>query len=125
MLTTAIASSNRSNRSIAILRLASLHSGQALSSNRLKKQTWNVEIREFSKGGRWSEAIAVASLAFVERVKSELGIKAVHREGTEVTGTYTLRKQSEAYGANLGGESEALRPENTIFRDENAEITET
>ena len=64
-------------------------------------------------------------MAFVERVRSELGIKAVHREGTEVTGTYTLREQSEAYGGDLGGESEALRPENTIFWQENAEITET
>jgi hypothetical protein len=28
---------------------------------------------------RWSEAIAVGSLPFVENVKSELGLKAVHR----------------------------------------------
>src|SRR5574341_947152 len=43
---------------------------------------------------RWSHAIAVGSLTFVEKVKSELGFKAVHREVTEVTGTYTLREQS-------------------------------
>jgi hypothetical protein len=49
----------------------------------------------------------------------------VHRELTEITGTYTHREQSEAYGANLAGGSEALRPENTIFWDENAAITET
>jgi hypothetical protein len=29
---------------------------------------------------RWSEAIAVGSLAFVEKVKSELEFKAAHRE---------------------------------------------
>ena len=29
---------------------------------------------------RWSEAIAVGSLAFVERIKGELGFKALHRE---------------------------------------------
>jgi hypothetical protein len=63
------ASSNRSSRSTAML-----------SSNRLKKLTWNFEIREFSKLQRWSEAIAVGSLTFVEKVKSELGCKAVHRE---------------------------------------------
>jgi hypothetical protein len=28
----------------------------------------------------WSEAIAVGSLAFVEKVKSEFGAKALHRE---------------------------------------------
>jgi len=74
---------------------------------------------------RWSEAIAVGSLTFVEKVKGELGIKAVHREVTEVTGTYTLREQSEAYAGDLGSESDALRPENTIVWEENAEITET
>jgi hypothetical protein len=53
-------------------------------------------------------------LTFVEKVKSELGFKAVHREVTEVTGTYTLREQSEAYGVNFADESEALRLRNTI-----------
>jgi hypothetical protein len=38
---------------------------------------------------------------------------------------YTLREQSEAYGANFAGESEALRPDNTIFWNENAEVAET
>lgn len=32
------------------------------------------------RDARWSEAPAVGSLAFVEKVKGELGIKAVHRE---------------------------------------------
>jgi hypothetical protein len=73
----------------------------------------------------WSEAIAVGSLAFAEKVKSELGIKAMHREVERAAGTYALREQSEVYGGDLGSESEALRPENTIFWEENAEITET
>jgi hypothetical protein len=30
---------------------------------------------------RWSEAIAVGSLAFVENIKTALGIKALHRKG--------------------------------------------
>ena len=30
---------------------------------------------------RWSEALAVGSLAFVERVKNDLGVKAAHRDG--------------------------------------------
>ena len=33
-----------------------------------------------SRDDRWSEAIAVGSLAFVEKVKGELGIKALHRD---------------------------------------------
>jgi hypothetical protein len=70
-------------------------------------------------------SIAVGSLAFVERIKGELGIKAVHREVERAGGTYALREQSEVYGGDLGSESEALRPQNTIFWEENAEITET
>jgi putative transposase len=52
---------------------------------------------------RWSDVIAVGSLAFVDKVKSELGFKAKHRGVTEVTGTHMLREQSEAYGGNFTG----------------------
>jgi putative transposase len=40
---------------------------------------------------RWSEVVAVGSLAFVDKVKSELGAKALHREPEQVDGTYALR----------------------------------
>ena len=49
------------------------------------------------RDARWSEGVAVGSLAFVEKVKSELGIRALHRELEEVDGTYTLREPGEAY----------------------------
>jgi hypothetical protein len=52
------------------------------------------------KKGRSSEAIAVGSLAFVERVKGALGIKAMHWEVLETDGTYALRESSEAYTSN-------------------------
>jgi len=48
-------------------------------------------------------------LNFVEKVKSELGFKAAHREVIEGGGTYALREQSEAYGANFSGKNETLR----------------
>ncbi|HEU4340348.1 MAG TPA: hypothetical protein VFU31_02140 [Candidatus Binatia bacterium] len=57
---------------------------------------------------RWSEAIAVGSLAFVERVKGELGSRATHRAVEHVEGAYALREESEAYNRNLDSESEAL-----------------
>jgi hypothetical protein len=53
------------------------------------------------KKGRWSEAIAVGSLAFVERVKNDLGIKAMHREVLETDGTYALHESSEAYTGQI------------------------
>jgi hypothetical protein len=73
----------------------------------------------------WSESIAVGNPAFVDKVKIELGFKAVHRQVTEVTGRYTLWEQSEAYAENLGSESEPLTIEKIIFRDENAETAKT
>ena len=42
-------------------------------------------------------AVTVGSLAFVEKVKRELGIKALHRELEHVDGTYALRESGEAY----------------------------
>lgn len=46
----------------------------------------------------WSESIAVGSLAFVDKVKSELGLRATHRDVVEADGTYALRERAEAYG---------------------------
>ena len=67
---------------------------------------------------RWSEAIAVGSLAFVENVKNHLGVKATHRIVTEAEGSYALRDPAEAYGAKSTDEIEALRTQTSIFWDE-------
>ena len=69
--------------------------------------------------------IAVGSLSFVEKVKSELGFKAAHREAIEMDGTYALREQREAYGADFAGESEALSSENSRFWDQNSAVPVT
>ena len=70
---------------------------------------------------RWSESIAAGSLAFVERVKSQLGVKALHREFEQLGGAYAQREWSDAYGSEFIRENDVLRIENTIFWDENAE----
>jgi REP element-mobilizing transposase RayT len=70
---------------------------------------------------RWSEAIAVGSLAFVEKVKGDLGIKAMHREALETGGTYALHERSESYTRNLTDENEALSSENTLPWNESLE----
>jgi len=72
---------------------------------------------------RWSEAIAVGSFSFVEKVKSELGVKATHREVVQRDETYTLREPDDTYGAETIGESDTLRTQNTILWDANAEAT--
>jgi len=64
-------------------------------------------------------------LAFVDRVKSELGHKATHRKVVEVEAVYTLREDSEAYAGDFGSENEALSSDNTIVWEGNAENTKT
>ena len=67
---------------------------------------------------RWSEAIAVGSLAFIDKVKSELGFRAAHRDVVEGDRTYALREPAEAYGPSFAAEGGALRAENTFFWNE-------
>jgi putative transposase len=67
---------------------------------------------------RWSESIAVGSLAFIDKVKTELGFRAAHRDIVEADGTYALREPGEAYGSRFAGENEALRSQNTFFWNE-------
>ena len=84
-----------------------------------------LEVGRTLRDDRWSEAIAVGSLGFVESVKAELGSKALNRGVEEFDGAYALREQSEAYDGNLRSESEPLSLENTVFWNENAETAET
>jgi REP-associated tyrosine transposase len=77
-----------------------------------------------ARDNRWSEAIAVGSLAFVEKVKGELGVKPLHREFEQLGGAYALRERSDDYGGEFTRENDVLRLENTIFWDENAETAE-
>ena len=44
------------------------------------------------RDNRWSEAIAVGSRPFVEKLKNELGCKAAHRELIEADGLYGRRE---------------------------------
>jgi hypothetical protein len=74
---------------------------------------------------RWSESIAVGSLAFVESVRNQLGIKALHRDVIEANGSYALREPGEAYGLKFAAENEALRSQNTFFWDESVDEAST
>jgi hypothetical protein len=50
------------------------------------------------RDSRWSEAVAVGSLRFVENVKKELGVRAMRRQTMDADGTFTLREPGETYG---------------------------
>ncbi|HZA53698.1 MAG TPA: hypothetical protein VE616_05575, partial [Candidatus Udaeobacter sp.] len=74
---------------------------------------------------RWSEAIAVGSLAFVANVKGQLGSKALHRTVEHRDGAYALREPGDTYNDDFGTKSEPLRLENTFFWNENPAAMET
>lgn len=77
-----------------------------------------------ARDDRWSESIAIGSKAFVEKVKVELGIKARYREIGEADGTFALRESRRPYAPVFSGESDALRPDNTLLWDKTLEGTE-
>ena len=61
---------------------------------------------------------------FVEKVKSDLGMKAAHRGFAAMGEAYALRESGDAYGRDFGGETDFLRPENTISWNENVEAAD-
>jgi hypothetical protein len=66
-----------------------------------------------------------ASLAFVERVKSELwNSKSCIAKSRRSRGTFTLREQSEAYWSNLDSQNDALKPKNVIAWKKNTESSD-
>lgn len=68
---------------------------------------------------RRSEALAVGSQAFVEKVKLELALEARHREIEEAEGTCVLREPGGAYAGNFGTEIGRLSPKNGVFWERN------
>lgn len=63
-------------------------------------------------------SIAVGSLVFVEKIKSELGIKVLQRNVIEANRDYALREPSEAYGVEFAARNAAVTSQNTFLWDE-------
>jgi len=78
-----------------------------------------------ARDDRWSEAIAVGSRTFVDKVKADLGIKAKYREVTETGGAHTLREPKGAYALDSSGESDTITPDNTVLWQEKEEAIKT
>ena len=74
---------------------------------------------------RWTEAVAVGSLAFVGKVKEEFGVKAMHRSATEVDGMFTLREEGQAYTRFFAGKNGALKLDNGRFWEDKSERQRT
>ena len=74
---------------------------------------------------RWSEAIAVGSLASVDRVKGELGAKARHRDVIEADGSYNTARTARSLRWQIYRKKDALRTQYTILWDESVDDART
>jgi REP element-mobilizing transposase RayT len=63
----------------------------------------------------WSEAVAVGSASFVEKVQRALGAKARFRQTEVAEGGCVLREPVGAYRGIFSGQNEPLRPKNAAF----------
>ncbi len=66
---------------------------------------------------KWSQSVAVGSKAFVEKIKNELGMRAVHRKTNKVDESFELREKQTPYSANFGPKNVQLSKENCYFWD--------
>lgn len=61
---------------------------------------------------KWSQSVAVGSKTFVEKVKNELGMRAVHRRTNKVDESFELREKLFPYSANFSPQNVHLSREN-------------
>ena len=69
----------------------------------------------------WTGSIAVGSKSFVEKVKSQLGLKVKGRDGIEGVWKYQLRKDAAPYITIFRAEKDDIDPVNSFFWDANTE----
>jgi hypothetical protein len=73
-----------------------------------------------SRDDRSSESIAVRSLDCVENIKTEFGMKAMHRDFELAGEAYAVRESSEAYAGGFSSRNEVLSSKNTLYWNDNA-----
>jgi putative transposase len=64
---------------------------------------------KLQREGQWSEAVAVGSRSFVERIRERLGARARYRRVEDVDGVSILRDADEPYGRRFTTEMVNLR----------------
>ena len=73
------------------------------------------EKKEHVRENKWSQSIAVGSKKFIEKVKSQLGIRARGRSVKEAgNGSHQLKETQASYGDNPANTEIDLGTENTI-----------
>jgi len=63
---------------------------------------------------KWTQSIAVGSKFFVEKVKDDLGFKAIGRKVVSTGDVYELKEKEASYSSDFDGKMTTLRPENSM-----------
>jgi REP element-mobilizing transposase RayT len=74
-----------------------------------------LKMRERVRERKWSESVAVGGLSFVEKVKLELGGRALGRQIISSVGSHELREQQVSYTGHFGPENADLDNKNRLF----------
>lgn len=67
--------------------------------------------------GRWTRSIAVGGLGLVEKIRKNLGWKALERRVRDIDGDYELREELDTYIAVFGPKKIDIDTENAHFED--------
>ncbi len=62
-----------------------------------------------AREGCWTESVAVGNKDFVEKIKNELGVKAVYRKIINTKEIYELREPVKSYTLNFKGKMSGLK----------------
>ncbi|AGF79257.1 transposase [Desulfocapsa sulfexigens DSM 10523] len=66
---------------------------------------------------KWTQSVAVGSQTFVEKIKNELGMRAIHRGIHKVDESFELRETQIPCSANFSTKNEQLSTENSFLWD--------
>ena len=69
---------------------------------------------QLAREEKWSQSIAVGNKEYVEKIKDQLGIRAIHREIHERDSSFELREDQTPYTADFDTEIGWLSQENTF-----------
>lgn len=113
---------------IALAVLARLCGFDDVEAFQTAHQQWVQEALNFEpprRDQRWSAAIAVGSAAFVNRVRRELGLSALHRTISASDDLTVLRQPSAAYSGDFTPENDSLSLENAFPWDPSRQLSES
>ena len=70
---------------------------------------------DIKKQSQWTEGIAVGDKVYVEKVKDQMGYKAIGRKVVENEDSFVLREQQASYQRNSDGAIRVQPEDNTIY----------